>query len=225
MRDIRPVHPQREHHGTERSSTVTSPFARTTPAAPAAASPFGQQTVAPAPAPATFSAPPVEATTTPTGSRFATKRERPDNFPTAADLMPSEAKGFDGALVVIRVTSVQRGLKSQTGGTYDAFDTQTWILDAPRGLPAHVLEAGEERDGAFHLREMRWSGAGLVRDLETPLAERQLFVGRVSAYKNQFNRLSPEFAMATDAELAKAEAYVNAHPEVDYPKTTFARAS
>jgi len=67
-----------------------------------------------------------------------------------------------------------------------------------------------------------------VRDLEGPLEQRQLFVGRVGAYENTRNPrdpMSPEFNMATDDELARAEAYVNAHPEVDYPKTTFARAS
>jgi hypothetical protein len=191
---------------------------------------FGQQAAqaAPTPAQAARASLAADGLAKPApASRFAVKRERPDSFPTAADLMPSEAKGFDGALVIIRVTSVQRGLKSQTGGTYDAFDTQTWILDAPNGLPKHVLEAGEERDGAFHLREMRWSGAGLVRDLEGPAEQRQLFVGRVGAYENKYDRrkLSPEFNMATDEELARAEAYVNAHPEVDYPKTTFARAS
>jgi hypothetical protein len=201
---------------------TASPFSRPSEA-PAQASPFGQPKAMPAPA--AFSAPPVEATAAPTGSRFATKRERPDSFPTAADLMPKNIKGTDGALVIIRVESVKRGLASQSGGTYDAFDTKTWVLEAPNGLPQHVLEAGEQRDDAYYLPEMRWSGAGLVRDLETPLAERQLFVGRVSSYKNQFNRPSPEFAMATDEELKRAEAYVDKHPEVDYPKTTFARSA
>ena len=207
---------------------TASPFSR--PAeAPAQASPFGQQAAQPTPTPAQAARASLAADglakPAPTGSRFAVKRERPDSFPTAQDLMPKAAKGADGALVIVRVESVKRGLTSQSGGTYDAFETKTWILDAPNGLPQHVLEAGEERDGAYYLPEMRWSGAGLVRDLENPLAERQLFVGRVSAYKNQFNRLSPEFAMATDEELARAEAYVNAHPEVDYPKTTFARSA
>lgn len=206
---------------------TASPFSRTPAAAPAA-SPFGQQATAPEPT----SAQAARASLAADGlakpapaSRFATKRDRPDQFPTAQDLMPKSAKGTDGALVVIRVESVKRGLTSQSGGTYDAFESKTWVLDAPNGLPQHVLEAGEQRDDAYYLPEMRWSGAGLVRDLEVPLSERQLFVGRVGAYKNQFNRLSPEFVIATDDELARAEAYVNAHPEVDYPKTTFARAS
>lgn len=206
---------------------TASPFSRPSEA-PTQGSPFGQQAAAPVQATATTPTGGVVGTpTSGTGGRFATKRDRPDQFPTAADLMPSEAKGFDGALVIIRVTSVQRGLKSQTGGTYDAFDTQTWILDAPRGLPQHVLEAGEQRGDAYHLREMRWSGAGLVRDLEGPAEQRQLFVGRVGAYENKYDRrkLSPEFNVATDAELARAESYVNAHPEVDFPKTSFARAS
>jgi hypothetical protein len=200
---------------------VTSPFSRTPAPAPAQGSPFGQQAAAPAQATATT---PTQ-TLNPSGGRFAVKRERPDSFPKAQDLMPSEAKGSDGALVIIRVDRVTRGLKSTTGGTYDRFESKTWILDAPRGLPQHILEAGNEVDGAWYLPEMGWSGAGLDRDLEGPAAERQLFVGRVGSYKNNFGKLSPEFNMATDAELARAEAYVNAHPEVDYPKTTFARAS
>jgi len=204
---------------------TASPFSRPSEA-PAQGSPFGQQAAAPAQATAITPTGGVVGTpTSGTGGRFATKRDRPDQFPTAQDLMPKSAKGTDGALVVIRVESVKRGLTSQSGGTYDAFESKTWVLDAPNGLPPHVLEAGEQRDDAYYLPEMRWSGAGLVRDLEVPLSERQLFVGRVGAYKNQFNRLSPEFVIATDAELAKAEAYVNAHPEVDYPKTSFARAS
>ena len=195
---------------------MTSPFARTEQAAQTSGSPFGQKAATPA---VTATAPASN------GGRFATKRDRPDQYPSAADLMPAAPKGTDGALVIIRVESVKRGLTSQSGGTYDAFDTKTWILDAPRGLPQHVLEAGEQRDGAYYLPEMRWSGAGLVRDLEGLLDNRTLFVGRVGAYKNQFGKPSPEFAMATDAELERAEAYLAAHPEVDFPKTTFARAS
>lgn len=196
---------------------MTSPFNRTAAApATAPASPFGQQ-AAPAPAVSTPAA-------TPAG-RFATKRDRPDKFPTALDLMPSEVKGTNGALVIVRVERAQRDLKGQNGN-YDAFDSKVWILDAPQGLPPHVLEAGEERHGAWYLPEMRWSGAGLVRDLEDPLAERILFVGRVGAYENQFKRPSPEFNATTEAEYAQAEAYVNAHPEVDFPKvptSSFAR--
>jgi hypothetical protein len=205
---------------------TASPFSRPSEV-PAQGSPFAGQGTAVTPTGGTIGTPgTVTAATGPTsGSRFATKRERPDNFPTAQDLMPKSAKGTDGALVVIRVESVKRGLTSQSGGTYDAFESKTWVLDAPNGLPQHMLEAGEQRDDAYYLPEMRWSGAGLVRDLEVPLSERQLFVGRVGAYKNQFNRLSPEFVIATDAELARAESYVNAHPEVDFPKTSFARAS
>lgn len=194
---------------------MTSPFNRTIPAAPAPASPFGQKAASQASrAPGTAPA-----------SRFAVKRERPDQFPAAQDFMPSAIKGNDGALVIIRVEGVKRDLTSQSGGTYDAFETKTWVLDAPQGLPDHVIEAGEQRGDAWYLPEMRWSGAGLVRDLEIPLSERQLFVGRVGSYKNQFGKASPEFVIATDEELLKAEAYVNAHPEVDYPKTSFARAS
>lgn len=197
---------------------MTSPFNRTSAAAPAQpASPFaGNSASAPGPTPAA-------APQSTSGSRFAVKRERPDNFPKAQDLMPSTAKGTDGALVIIRVERVTRDLKSQTGGTYDRFETKTWILDAPNKLPQHVIEAGNEVDGAFYLPEMGWSGAGLARDLETPYEQRQLFVGRVSSYKNNFGKNSPEFAMATDAELAQAEAYVNAHPEVDYPKAPTSR--
>lgn len=197
---------------------MTSPFNRTAAAQPAAGSPFAAKAAAPAAEPAQSPAP--------SGGRFAVKRERPDSFPKANDLMPATAKGTDGALVIVRVERVTRDLKSQTGGTYDRFETKTWILDAPLGLPQHVLEAGEQRDGAYYLPEMGWSGAGLVRDLEGPYENRQLFVGRVSSYKNNFGKLSPEFAMATDAELAQAEAYLAAHPEVDFPKASnFARAS
>jgi hypothetical protein len=204
--------------------TAPSPFAPKAQAQPAQGSPFGQQATAPIPTGGV-----VSTSTSGTGSRFATKRDRPDRFPTAQDLMPSAFKGTDGALVIIRVEGVQRGLKSKSNnGTYDAFKGKVWILDAPLGLPRHVLEAGEQRDDAYYLPEMQWTGAGLVRDLEGPLEQRQLFVGRVGAYENTRNPrdpMSPEFNMATDDELARAEAYVNAHPEVDYPKTTFARAS
>ena len=140
--------------------------------------------------------------------------------------MPSKVKGTDGALVIVRVEKVLPDRPGQSGGTYNAYESKTWILDAPRNLPQHVLEAGSEVGNAYYLPEMRWSGAGLERDLDAAFEARTLFVGRVGSYKPKVGPNRPEFNVATDEEIAQAEAYVDAHPEVDYPKTSrFAQAS